>query len=990
LHDFPYKGAVSSEPHRLFPPFRLDLVNAQLWRGDREISLRRKTFDVLRYLVDHPGQLVTKEALLDAVWAEVTVSDSMPAICVTELRKALGDEARIPQFIKTVHRRGYRFVAKVTTAAAGEVTCKPPFVPKVLRPIMVGRENELARLQSWYSHVLEGQRRVIFVAGEAGIGKTTFVQAFLDSIAQEGAARVGRGQCVEQYGAGEPYMPVLEALSRLGQEPGGERVIELLNRFAPMWLAQMPELLTREERVRLQSEMQGVTQQRMLREMARALEALAAESPLVLLIEDLHWSDFSTLELISAIARRIEPARMLIIGTYRPVEMLANDHPLRTMKQELELHRYCEELRLKLLSEENVVDYLAKRLASDGSRQFGTLAPAIHTRTDGNPLFMVNMVDYLLVDAGLLVNSREVSEAQWGETLRAHRLDALRSIRQMIERNLERLQPEEQAVLEGASVAGAEFSAAAVAAALERPQNEVEACCARLSRHEQFVTGQGPIAWPDGTVAAGFRFHHTLYQEVLYARLAVGNQVQLHRRIALREEAGYGERADEVATELANHYRRANDKQKAIQYFQLAGQRAIARAAMVEAERHFADALELLSEMPEDVERNRRELELQLAVGPALIAVKGWAASETERAYARARELCDRLGDPPELFPALFGMWAMYLVRGEFRTAYELAEQLLRAQSAHDPALLTYARLARGATSYWMGKFPPAREHLESAITLYDPERHRPLIFRYGYDAGVACLSYAAWTLWHLGYPDQALKRSYEALALAQRLSHPLSLAHAELFVGVLRQYRREASAAQENAESLIALCAEHGLTGYWAWATGLRGWAMAQQGRNEEGIAHIREGLAAYRATGAELRMPYDLCLLAEACMETGRLDDGLGALTEALAAADENENRFYEAEGHRLKGELLLKQDDSNATEAQSYFERAIEIARTQSAKSLELHATMSLARLLRNTSRREEARTMLADIYGWFTEGFDTADLKDAKALLDELSV
>jgi DNA-binding winged helix-turn-helix (wHTH) protein len=350
------EASVGTEPHRFFPPFRLDPVNAQLWRGGQEIRLRRKTFDVLLYLVDHPGQLVTKAALLDTIWAEVTVSDSMPATGVAELRKALGDEARVPRFIETVHGRGYRFIAKVKTPASVAPIRKPPSLPKGPRPIMVGRQDELVQLQRWYSRVVEGQRQVIFVVGEAGIGKTTFVQAFLDSIAQEGSVRVGRGQCVEQYGAGEPYMPVLEALSRLGQETRGERLIKLLNRFAPTWLAQMPALLTREERVRLQSEMQGVTQQRMLREMTQALEALATEAPLVLLLEDLHWSDFSTLELISAIARRNELARLLIVGTHRPVEILANDHPLRTMKQELELHRYCEELRLKLLTEENVVD----------------------------------------------------------------------------------------------------------------------------------------------------------------------------------------------------------------------------------------------------------------------------------------------------------------------------------------------------------------------------------------------------------------------------------------------------------------------------------------------------------------------------------------------------------------------------------------------------------------------------------------------------------
>ncbi|PWT79281.1 MAG: hypothetical protein C5B58_13940 [Acidobacteria bacterium] len=973
--------------HCFFPPFRLDPVNAQLWRGDQEIRLRRKTFDVLLYLVHHPGQLVTKAALLDAIWPEVSVSDAVPATCVAELRKALGEEKRIPRFIETVHGRGYRFVAKVSTAATESSADERPFESKSPKPIMVGREAELAQLQSCYSHVLEGRRQVIFVAGESGIGKTTFVEVFLDPIAQERSARIGRGQCVEQYGAGEPYMPVLEALNRLvHKEPGGERLVDFLNRFAPTWLAQMPALLTREERIRLQSEIQSVTQQRMLREVIQALEALAAETPLVLLLEDLHWSDFSSLELISAIARRKESARLLIVGTYRPVEMLANNHPLGTMKQELELHRLCQELRLKLLTQENVAEYLGKRLAGYASRRFSKLAPVIHTRTEGNPLFMVNMLEYL-VDRGLLVDSRELSEAEWAETLHAHRLDALRNIRQMIEWNLERLKPEERAVLEGASAAGVEFSSASVAAALDCPQNDVEGCCSRLSRREQFISEQAPITWPDGTVAASFRFHHALYQEVLYGRLSATDQFQLHRRIAIREETGYGERTGEVAAELADHYRRANDKEKAVRYFHLAGQRAVERAAMVEAERHFASALELVTELPEDVERDRRELELQLAVGPTLIAVKGWAASETERAYTRARRLCEQLGDPPELFPALFGMWAMYLDRGDFRTAYQFAEQLLQAQSAHDPALQTYARLALGATSHWMGKFLLAREHLESAITLYDPERHWPLIFRYGYDAGVASLSYAAWTLWYLGYSDQALKRSYEALALAQDLSHHFNLAHARLFVGVLHQYRGEGHAAQENAESLIAHSAEYGLRDYWAWATGLRGWGLAQQGLSVEGIAHLREGLAAFGATEALLR-PYFLCLLADAWREAGRVDEGLDALTEALVAADEHEIRFYEAETHRLRGELLLKQDACKAAEAQSCFERAIEIARAQSAKSLELRACMRLARLVATHGRRDEARALLADIYNWFTEGFDTADLRDAKALLDEL--
>jgi predicted ATPase len=296
-----------------------------------------------------------------------------------------------------------------------------------------------------------------------------------------------------------------------------------------------------------------------------------------------------------------------------------------------------------------------------------------------------------------------------------------------------------------------------------------------------------------------------------------------------------------------------------------------------------------------------------------------------------------------------------------------------------------FAQQALGDTSFQMGEMLLARQYLEMAISLYD--RKRPMAI--GLDTGVNCLSYLALTLWTLGYPDQALKKGNEAVALAQALAHPLSLAFAEGLVGYLRLYRREERAAQETAERLIALSAEHGFTHWMAQATITRGRAMAEQGHDEEGIAQIREGLAAFRAIGTEMTRPYALCLLAEACRETGRLNDGLSALREAMAAADEHEIRQYEPEMHRLKGELLLRQDHSKAAEAQPCFQRAVEIARNQSAKSLELRATMSLARLLAKQGRRDDARTMLADIYGWFTEGFDTADLKDAKALLNDLS-
>ena len=478
-----------------FPPFHLDVANEQLWRGPEQIHLRPKTFAALRYLVEHAEQLVTKEMLSQILWPGTYVSDSVLMVCIRELRKALGDEARAPRFIETVHGRGYRFIAPFATGPqlVQSPRSKIHSLPSAVRNpdsafSMVGREAELERLHGWFEKALSGERQLVFVTGEPGIGKTTIVEAFLGRLAAEDKVWIGRGQCIEHYGVGEAYMPVLEALGRLCRDPEGGKLIDLLSQYAPTWLVQLSAVVKADEFELLQRKVQGATHERMLREMGDAFAVLTAERPLILCLEDLHWSDVSTLELLSVLARRQETARLFVLGTYRPVEMLGNGHPLRAVKQELQLHQQCEELRLGLLTEPHVAEYLLARFAigAHGRASLQQLARAIHQRTEGNPLFMVNVVDYMTAQ-GVLGGA--------GETRSAAPLDVPENIQQLIEKQLDRLSLAEQRVLEVASVTGADFSAAAVAAGTKMTTGEVEACCTGLVRRELFLR---PLASANG------------------------------------------------------------------------------------------------------------------------------------------------------------------------------------------------------------------------------------------------------------------------------------------------------------------------------------------------------------------------------------------------------------------------------------------------------------------------------------------------------------
>ena len=961
-----------------FADFELDQGAYALRRCGVTLSIERIPLELLFLLVEHRGQLVTRSEILRRIWGEGVFVDGGNAIntAIRKLRSALKDDPKRSRFVATVPTKGYRFVgvvegkrdhAESETLASTEVDR----ISAGSRGLIVGREEELSQLDKYFERAKGGARQILFVTGEPGIGKTALVQSFLSSLGKEKDVRIGRGQCIEQYGSGEPYMPVLEALTRLCRHVGGERLIEILNEAAPSWLVQMPSLLNDSVRKRLKGVTQGVTHQRMLREITEALEAITAEAPVVLAFEDLHWSDSSTLEFIASVARRSETARLLILGTYRPVEILANGHPLRAVKEELELQRRCAEMKIKLLSSQDVAAYLALRFS--GQQSLAELAPVIHHRTEGNPLFMVNVSDYL-VERGSLRNPG--------------RIEAPPTIQQMIQRNLERLAPDEEEALEAASVAGIEFSAATVAAALEKPLSEIEMCCSRLTRREQFISATGAVDWPDGSSATRFRFQHALYRDVLYARVPPNGRAQLHQRILGCLETAYGERADEIASELAHHCRKANDRNKAVRYLAAAGEQAIQRSANADAVANLSEALLLLNSIQDDTDRSDTELRLQIMLGGTLTATKGFAAPEVKRSYSRAFELCKGLRKPSQ-FPALYGLWVYYLTRGEVGVAKELAEnQCLRlAETVRDPALIMQAHLMVGGTAQHFGDFATARLHLDQSLALYDSRIHRNHAFIYGQDPGTIGRVYVALALWSLGFPDQALEKLNEALGLASELQYPLTSAFANGFAAWLHQVRGEVEASRTRAETAITLASEYGFPLPLGMGRIFRGWALAELGHHDEGIELIRQGRDVCEGSGAALIRPYFLTLLAKAYGKGNRLKEGQAALAEALASIKDNGERAYEADILRLQAEFLLADSANDEAERQLY--SAIKLAQMQKAKSLELRATTTLARLLTKRDRRGEARTMLREIYNWFTEGFDTAALREARFLLEQLA-
>jgi class 3 adenylate cyclase/predicted ATPase len=839
---------------------------------------------------------------------------------------------------------------------------------------LVGRDEEIALLLRRWGQARDGEGQVVLLAGEPGIGKSRLVREVRDRLAEEPHIRLVY-QCSPHHTTG-PLHPLIEQLERAaGFERDDPHEVKL---------DKLEALLTRgtdklDEAVPLIAALLGVpagerhplpelTPQRQkqltLEALVDQLDGLSAGQPVLLAYEDVHWIDPTTQELVGLAIERIPRLPVLAIISFRPefIAPWSGQPHVSTLALTRLGRRDGAAMLEQVVGEKALPDEVAAQIVA---------------KTDGVPLFVEELTKAVL-ESGLLADAGDRYEL--AGPLPPLAIPA--TLHDSLMARLDRLAPVKEVAQIGAAI-GREFSYTLLAAVTDRPETELQAALDQLVASELVFRRGTP---PDAT----YSFKHALVQDAAYGTLLKSRRQHLHARIAEVLEEQFPEQADAQPELLAHHCAQAGFVEQAVDYWYKAGRQAMARSATVEALAQLTRALDLLAGLPLGPDRDHKELDLQIALGAALIATKGWAAPEVGKTYTRARELCTSEDQISHLLAALSGLFQHHLHWSSKLVALQVAEELLRlAEQTQDRPAQAVGHRSLTAALLFNGQLRRAMMHCERALALYDPAHRASPVNMSGSGTRVASLLFMSLILLLQGYPDRALKRSREALVAAYEIDQAFSTSQALYLTCWLHQIRGEREVVQERARALITLTAEHGFLGWSSHGTIFHGWALADGGATETGIAELRQGLAAKEAMGVLQHTPSGLCLLARLYIRIKNSGEALRLLNEALARTDRLEERWFEAELHRLKGEALLAWSPQRAAEAEPCYDQALAVAREQGAHLWELRAATSLARLWRNQGRRAEAHDLLAPVYGWFTEGFDTADLKDAKRLLDELA-
>jgi class 3 adenylate cyclase/predicted ATPase len=840
---------------------------------------------------------------------------------------------------------------------------------------LVGRDEEIGLLLRRWEQSKEGFGQVVLINGEPGIGKSALADVLREQVAREGYTRATY-RC-SPYHTNSALYPVITHLQRLWRWERDDTPAEKLDKMeatlrttslplkevVPLFAALLSLPLPEGRYPPL-----GLTPQQEKQQTQDALAAWLLEEaerqPMLVVYEDLHWADPSTIESIGLLVDQVPTAPLLTVLIFRPE--FVPPWPTRSHMTPITLNRL----------ERPQVEAMITQLGG-GKALPAEVVQHIVTRTDGVPLYVEELTKMLL-ESDLL--REEADHYALSGTLSGLAIPV--TLQDSLMARLDRL-PMVREVAQLGAVLGREFAYEMLRALAAVEESTLQERLGQLVGAELlYQRGRPP--------RARYIFKHALIQDAAYGSLLKRTRQQYHQQIAQMLEAEFPETVEAEPELVAHHYTEAGLNEQAVGYWHQAGKRATERSAYKEAISHLTTGLTLLRTLPESLARHQQELPLQTALGAATLMVRGHAAPEVEAAYKRAHVLCQQLGDTQDMLPVLFGLWRFFVMRADYAMARQLGEDLLGLADRSDelPAHVI-PHYAVGFTCFCLGELPAARSHLEECLARYNPAQRSFPVFKAGQEPGVACRVYAALTLWPLGYPDQALARAHDGLMLATDLGQPFSHAFALAALSMIGQLRRDGQDVYDHAEAAVTLSTEQGFPTWLAMGRCLRGWALTALGQREEGMIQLRQGLTDWRAIGTELFVPYFLTVLADGYDALKRVDDALAALKEGWEATERTGENWWKAEVHRLKGDMLLHRSTSDVAQAADCFRQALDVARNQQAKSLELRAAISLARLWQSQDRRQEAYDLLAPVHDWFTEGFDTADLIEAKALLEGLA-
>lgn len=959
---------VASGPLR-FDEFELDEENALLTKGGRPVALPPKAFAVLCALAKQPGKLTRKEDLLDAVWGHRHVSESVLKTTISQVRTALSDPAAKPRYIETASRRGYRFIGVILGAPVPARVAAPPspqmpaeVKPAVTepRPSMIGRTAPLAKLHAAWRSVVSGNRSVFWIAGDAGVGKTTLVEQFISELP---GVLVLRGQCVEQYGAGEPYLPVLEALSQLCRSQ--PEVADLMRSFAPTWLVQLPWLMSDADRATLYRDLSGANQERKVREISELMGRFTAQHPLLLLTEDLHWSDTATLRLLDHFARRTSPARIMWLGTYRLMQVIAESHPLKELRQELRLHRMCEEVVLDPFSEVEVAEYLQSRMPDSGIQE--AFIHKLHDHTGGLPLFIANVVDDL-VD-GSQSTAWSVPESLAGA----------------IEKHIARLPPESQRLLEAASFCGVEFRATTLSAVLGQELQSITQLCDDLAQRQYWLQHVAIVELPDGTLDARYAFRHALYRHVFYQRQGVSTRVQMHRRVAAALERARSAGIAVTSAELASQHEAGLAHAAALRYYAEAARSALNHFAPREAIDITSHALSLLPRCPEGTERLELEFALVSVRGLACSQQFGLASSEGEIAYTRALELCDVLPLTPARAQVLGGLAWMYYIRADYDEALKLSQRIESLSQTHDdPVLVIASCCLLGVINTMRGNHPEARRYLQRGLEVCESLGENVPLTAFVADPVIVLKVNLAIPLMHVGFVDQARAHMDEALIRGRQRGELLGRTIALWCAAMFEMRMERPDRVAEHAQALCKLVDDHAIGQAQGPSRWIRGWAEAYLGSPQEGLRLILEGFEFNRRAGMVSGGSEVLGYAVEALLCANDWDGAQAQLDKARELGQRFGERILFMYHHMLQSRIHLGRGDDVA--ARRSLESGIAEARKQGSLWMEVRLLVRVCQL--PDASNQDIATLKA-AYDHLPEGFSTAMISRARELIQRVS-